>query len=327
MPRLLALVPAVRLAYRYRMTVAPSLSSHVTILMGSRNGARWIGAQLDSYLAQTHRDWSLWISDDGSEDGTLDLIDAFANRNPGRVARVLDGPRQGPAANFLHLLCHPDLPPGPVALSDQDDVWLPHKLERALGQLAAAGDRPRAWSARYHVSDAALRPRRQSHLWRRGPSLGNAVVQNILSGHTLTLNAAALALVRGAGKPAVPHHDWWVYLVLMAAGAEAIADPDVVLHYRQHADNVMGVRSTHRGRLSRLAGLRQGRLGIWVAQNMDALRRAPDLPLTDEAAALVRDWTASAGIDRLRVLRRFGVHRQNAAETALVYLAAGLGRL
>lgn len=311
------------------ISAAPPFSSdpHVTILMCTRNGARWIDEQFESYLNQTHRNWSLWISDDGSVDETRDRIEDFSARHPGLVDRVVEGPRHGPAANFLHLLCHPDLPDGIVALSDQDDVWLPQKLEQAVARLRLAGDRPCAWSARYFISDERLVRRRESSLWRHGPSLGNAVVQNILSGHTMTLNAAALSLVRQAGMQNIPHHDWWIYLVLMATGAQAIVDPQIVLHYRQHEANVMGVRSTARGRLTRLEGLRQGQLGGWVAANMAALLTVSGLPLADRAKALLEAWSQTGPAARLRLLREFGVHRQSGTETALIYLAAGLGRL
>jgi glycosyltransferase involved in cell wall biosynthesis len=294
--------------------------------MGSFNGARWIDAQLDSFIAQSHPHWSLWISDDGSLDDTRDRIEAFAQRNPNREVRLLEGPRQGSAANYLHLLCHPDLPPGIVALSDQDDVWLPHKLERAVMQLQAAGPMPSAWAARYMVSDAELNPRGPSNLWPRGPSLGNALVQNILSGHTLTLNPSALDSVRRAGLHCVPHHDWWIYLLLMASGAQVLVDTQVVLIYRQHSKNVVGARSTVRARLDRLAALQQGQLRSWVMANMQALA-ATNLPLTPEAQALVKRWPGRGRAGKLRLLRDFAIHRQTLPESALIYLAALLGRL
>lgn len=314
------------LAFSITAVPASIPSDHVHILMGSFNGAQWIDAQLDSFLTQSHPHWSLWVSDDGSHDDTRDRVEAFARRNPNRAVRLIEGPRQGSAANFLHLLCHPDLPSGIVALSDQDDVWLPHKLERAVAQLQAAGPIPSAWAARYTVSDEQLNPQRPSSLWPRGPSLGNALVQNILSGHTLTLNSAALEIVRRAGLHRVPHHDWWIYLLLMASGAQVLVDTEVVLIYRQHGKNVLGARSTARARLSRLGALRQGQLHRWVTANMQALAVA-DLPLTPEARELVKLWPGRGRASQLRLLRDFAVHRQTLTESALIYLAALLGRL
>lgn len=304
-------------------TNAQSKSSHVTILMATFNGMPWVTEQLSSLLGQTHRNWSLWVSDDGSGDGTAEAIKAFGAANPGRLARLINGPGRGAAENFMHMLCHPDLPPGIVALCDQDDVWLPQKLSYAVAALAASGGTPAVWSARYLVSDAGLSRSKPSARWGRGPSLANAMVQNILSGHTLTINAPALAALRQAGKRDVPHHDWWVYLVMAAIGAAIHVDERLVLHYRQHGRNVMGARNLTR--LARLGGVLDGTLQGWIAANITALDAA-DLPLTPQAQALIAQWQNPAQ-GRLRVMRDFGLHRQSLAETGILHLVAALGKL
>ncbi len=301
-------------------------TTHVRILMGAYNGLPWLEAQLASFLEQSHGNWSLWVSDDGSTDGTREALVRFADRHPGRVARILDGPRRGSAANFLHLLCHPDLPPGIVALSDQDDVWMPNKLQAAVSRLQESPDAPCAWSARYLFVDEDLRGDQASPLWPRRPSLGNAVVQNILSGHTLTLNPAALELVRRAGIRPVPHHDWWIYLLLTATGGRVMVDPAIVLRYRQHGANVMGASAGRRARRLRTAALMDGTLRDWVSANLRALEES-EVPLTDAARRLTDQWAGAGRWQRLRLLRKFGIHRQSRAQTASIYLAALLGKL
>jgi glycosyltransferase involved in cell wall biosynthesis len=303
---------------------------HVQILMGTYNGERWIGAQLDSLLCQTHQDWSLWISDDGSQDSTREILADFTARHPDRVVRFLEGPRQGSTANYLHLLCHPDLQAGYVALADQDDVWLPNKLERALGKLQAAGPDPCVWAARYMLCDADLTPLKASGGQRLGPSFSNALVQNVLSGHTLTLNPAAVALLRSVGKVPVPHHDWWIYLAIMAAQGQAILDNEVVLLYRQHSANTVGARQMRHARLKRFIGLMRGQLGEWIDQNLSALVGS-SLELQPDAKALLQAWpkagSLSCNLRRAHLLYRCGAHRQSRAETALMYLAALAGRM
>ena len=301
-------------------------AEHVHILLGTYNGARWLPAQLDSFLDQTHDAWSLWVSDDGSTDGTRDVLAHFAARHPARVARIVEGPRRGSAANYLHLLCHPDLPPGIVALSDQDDVWMPDKLHRALARLRESRDTPCAWSARYLFVDDQLQGDRPSPLWPRPPSLANAMVQNIMSGHTLTLNAAALEIVRRAGPRPVPHHDWWINLLLAATGARLCFDPAIVLRYRQHEANVMGASAGRRARRTRRGALLNGTMGDWVRANLEALQRS-GVPLTTDAERLIERWQVAERGQRLRLLHEFGIHRQSRAETASIYLAALLGRL
>lgn len=306
-------------------------AGHVRILLGTYNGAAWLGAQLQSYLAQTHPDWTLWISDDGSTDGTRDIIEAFARANPGRVARVLEGPGRGSAANFLSLLCHPDLPvDGLTALSDQDDVWLPGKLARAADVLdAAPGAPPQGWAARFFVTDEALGRRRVSQLWPRGPSFGNALVQNVMSGHTTTLNPAALALIRRAGRQPVPHHDWWIYQLLAGAGAEIHLDPAPQLLYRQHAENHYGARWGLRAFTARYVLMRDRKAQGWVAANVAALEACAPL-LTAEARACLAGYRALEGVRgraRVAAFRRLGLTRQSRLGTRMLHVAAQMGHI
>ncbi len=296
-----------------------SPDDHIRILLCTRNGMPWLAAQLDSLLSQTHANWSLWVSDDGSTDDTLACLAAFQAAHPDRLERIITGPQQGAAANFLHLLCHPDLPAGPVALCDQDDIWYPEKLDWALKALGPSS-LPAVWAARYRVVDRDLAQSRPSPLWPRPPSLGNALVQNILSGHTLTLNAAAAALLRRAGPVTVPHHDWWIYLVMAATGGRILSDPRLVLDYRQHGANTMGARQTTRR--ARLRGLFDGTMQGWITRNLQALAQA-DLPLTPAARDLVTAWEGATWA----TLRRHHIHRQSRRETAALYLAALSRRL
>ena len=111
-------------------------SAHVAILMGTCNGARFLRAQLDTIAAQSHRDWRLVASDDGSADGTRAILAAFRDRHgPGRV-EIRPGPRRGFAANFLWLAGDPGIGADYYAFADQDDLWHPDRLARGLDRLA-----------------------------------------------------------------------------------------------------------------------------------------------------------------------------------------------
>jgi glycosyltransferase involved in cell wall biosynthesis len=295
--------------------------------MCTRNGAPWLAAQLQSFLDQTHDAWSLWISDDGSTDDTRAVLDTFARANPGRIDRIVSGPGQGSAMNYIHLLCHPGLPPGPVALSDQDDVWLPGKLARAMAVLGA-DDTPRAWGARWFVTTETLENPRPSAPCPHGPSFGNALVQNVLSGHSVTLNAAALALVRRAGVQQVAHHDWWLYQLLAGAGAQITLDAAPALYYRQHGHNAQGANRGRVALASRMAKVRTGEFAAWSALHRAALSRNADL-LTPGARALLLAFEAAPprGLARLRAFRQMGLVRQTRATTAALYLMAAGGYL
>ncbi|TMM49375.1 glycosyltransferase [Sulfitobacter sabulilitoris] len=307
-------------------------SRHITILLCTYNGARFLPEQLASYLEQTHRNWSLWISDDGSTDATLDILRAF-QRDHGAAhdIRILQGPSQGRAVlNFMSLVCHPDLPEGLVALSDQDDIWLPEKLERALSRIPETLSGPMIYSAQsYYIDDAGNRLSK-SVVRPHPPAFSNAVMQNIMSGHSTVLNPAALALVRQAGVPQrIEYHDWWLSLLITAAGGRAVVDRAWVIHYRQHGANVLGAPGGVRAGLYRIRRILGNDYGNWITANIRALQEVSEL-LTAEHGASVRmflDAPVRAGPGRVRLLRRLGFHRQSRSATMLVYIAAFLGKL
>lgn len=301
------------------MTALPAF----TVLMATRNGAAHLPAQLASLAAQSHSGWRLWVSDDGSTDATRALVQDFGRDHD---VRLIDGPKRGAAANFMHLLCHPDLPRGPVALSDQDDIWLPDKLARAGAALARARAPVLYGAGSIHMgADGAARG--TSPDWPRGPSFENALVQNVVSGHSTALNAAALDIVRQAGVPrGIAFHDWWLYQLMTGAGAQVVLDAHPVLHYRQHDGNVMGSFRGPLARLRRLGLMLDGTFGGWMATNMAALQATG--VLTPAAKTVLETiLNASSGPARARALRRTGVHRQGRADTAALYAVAALGRI
>jgi len=305
------------------------MAPHVHVLMATWNGAAHLEEQLRSFEAQTHRDWSLWVSDDGSTDGTGRMLADYAGANTGRV-HLFEGPRRGSAANFLSLLAQPDLPLGVVALADQDDVWLPHRLERGLEWLARGDGRPTVYASRTIRVTERLTPLSPSIDHPRPPVFANALVQNILAGNTLMLDAGALRLLRGSVPAAleagVRHHDWWVYLVASGAGARIDIDPEPGVLYRQHEGNHMGAHRDARGTLARLSALRAGVWTDWSARNVRALR-AVEGALTPESRALLESFAGARprGIGRARALRAAGIHRQSRAGDAVLAAMAALG--
>lgn len=311
----------------------PQIPNHVAIVLCTLDAGAHLQAQLDSYLAQEHRDWSLWVSDDGSRDETRDILARFARDHGARhPLRLWQGPaRGGSAANFLSALCHPDLPTDAVvAISDQDDVWLPHKLSRGLAMMAAAGPGgPLLYSAQSLHTDAGLRVIGASHRPRRAPGFANALVQNVTSGHSMLLSPEALALVRSAGPVAVPFHDWWLSQLIAGAGGRLLVDDAAVLLYRQHGANVLGAHEGLRAALHRVMLVFGRAYGGWIRANLAALAANSALLDAGGRAALAQMQAALArpGPAALRHLARAGIRRQTGPATALLYLAAAFGRL
>ncbi|MEV8468050.1 glycosyltransferase [Fluviibacterium sp. DFM31] len=302
--------------------------SSVTILLCTHNGARFLQAQLESIAAQTWTDWALWISDDGSTDGTLDILRDFREAHPGREIRLLSGAGCGAAANYLALLCHPDLGPRRIAFCDQDDMWLPEKLARAVARLNKYGDNaPACYAAGSTVTDADLTPIGRLHTEGTTPSLKNALVQNVLHGSTIVLTAAAHDLLRQAGPVSVPFHDWWCYLALTACNVPIELEDAPALLYRQHGDNHIGYNKGAGAGRKRYRLIAEGIFRGWLTQNAEALLHA-DLPMTPDARTLCRDYLAlqdRPAVARMLGYRRLGLRRQSRPGTLLLHAFAGLG--
>ncbi len=317
--------------HRHRL---PSVMPHFQILMCTLNGETYLPEQLASFANQNHTDWSLWVSDDGSTDATLNILRAFKAANAGYDIRMFAGPRQGVAANYLSLLARANLRPDMlVALSDQDDIWLPGKLARAATTIATAGSgagHPTAYAAAQILSDKVGERHRQSRACPAGPSFANALVQNILSGNTLVLNAPALALVQRCLPPDnVPFHDWWIYQLVTGAGGHAIFDPQPALIYRQHESNTLGSNRGLRAIRHRIAMVLGHEYAFWARSNLAALQAA-GASLTPENRELLRHFgegIGQGGLKRARRLRTLGVTRQSRAGTLVLLLIAILGQV
>lgn len=305
-------------------------SQTVIILLASYRGSRFIGAQLDSIAAQTFGDWNLIVSDDGSDDGTRDIVASFAaSRIPGQV-RLIDGPGQGATQNFLHLLSV--APQGILAFCDQDDVWFPDKLARAVEALALH-DGPAHYAARTIITDAGLSPIAPSRHFRRPLGFRNALVQAIMAGNTSVFNPQAAAILQRCAGPAQAHgiqsHDWWAYQVTSGAGAALMHDPRPALLYRQHPKSEMGRNDTLRAMSKRIQMLLAGDYGGWLAVNHAALDDVRSEFLPQNRAILDRFGSAlrQPGALAAATLGRLGLYRQTRTGSAALLTAALLGRL
>jgi glycosyltransferase involved in cell wall biosynthesis len=299
----------------------------VTIVMATRNGAAHLVQQLESLAAQSHSNWALFVSDDGSTDGTRAILADFARHHP---VTLVEGPRRGAAANFISALCHPDLSPGWIALADQDDVWLDGKLARGLRRLRAAqAGRGRLYAAESALTDPGLNIFRISSAGSALPGFAASLAQNLFGGHTMMFDADALGILRQAGVPQdVAFHDWWIYQLLAGAGAELVLDRAPMVLYRQHGGNLIGAATGLAGATSRLLRLASGRWKSEMQAHAAALAANIHLLTPEAQATLAAFRTAPAlGPPRAARLRALGVRRSSRAGTAVMLAAATLGLL
>ncbi len=294
--------------------MAMASTKTVDILMATYNGAAYLGEQLDSIIAQTYSDWQLFISDDGSSDATVEVIQKYAARDA-RIHLVDDHGVCGSAKdNFFSLIDRSDADRS--FLADQDDVWLPHKIEdelRAMDRLdhENSDDLPLLVFSDMVVVDEQLNVIADSFLVDSGKGrctvdLANLLTTNIVAGCTSCMNRALRQLIADAPKAGAIIHDWWIALVAASCGKIAMLPEPTVL-YRQHGGNVVGAESY--SMLDRLAHFSESTTKYWDSCSQAvALAKAFGDAMDDRSRAIVRAHASEPNGGRMSALRN--MHRR-----------------
>lgn len=303
------------------------LQPTVHILLATYNGARFLCEQLDSLASQSHTQWTLTVSDDGSTDDTLAIVEHFANRVPQRVT-VLQGPRQGSSTtNFSHLIQQVSLDncEDLFAFCDQDDVWLDNKLERAVQWHGQHATYPvRLYCGRTQFVNEELKPIGLSPGIKRPPSFGNALVQNIASGNTMVMSQAVIRAQKKVKPEQSVWHDWTTYLIVTALGGLVKFDEIPALLYRQHACNVIGSNDGLKAKIQRVGPLIEGRFRVWSDINIAAVHSLDD-DVCKHALQIGKTFekmrSAPCAIQRVSVFFRSSVRRQGLGSNTTLALA------
>ncbi len=226
----------------------------IGILMATYNGEKYISEQIDSILNQTYKNWQLLIHDDGSSDRTVEIVKEYIKTYPEKILLIEDGIKCGGAKeNFAHLMqtVKDNFSFDYIMFSDQDDVWLPNKIEVSLKKIKQleikwGKDIPLLVYTDLKVVDKNLKLINKS-LWKYqkvDPShntLNRILLQNIVTGCTMLINRKALDLSLPIPEKAVMH-DWWIALVVSVFGKMDYLNIPTVL-YRQHGRNDIGAKN------------------------------------------------------------------------------------
>jgi len=301
------------------------------ILLATRNGERFLPAQLESILAQSHENWRLLARDDDSTDRTPEVLKDFAARDR-RIQILPGGQQQGATGNFSLLL---SAAPGTglCFFCDQDDLWPHDRLERMLAAFESrtsqtAPETPALLHTDLRLIDSAgaeiapsMRPWVAASHADDDP-LGLLLAQNFVTGCSATLNEPLRHLAAPIPTEAI-NHDWWLALIAAATGhihylAEALTD------HRRHAANSNPISRSPRWR-DRLPSKAPAnparrrlvrRLKQSVALERRLAERAPECPALPRLRAWNRAWKKGP-LAAVRASIRHGIRLQDPARTAL----------
>lgn len=219
----------------------------IDILMAVYNGEKYLSQQIDSILAQSSRDWHLYICDDGSADRSYDIVLDYAQRYPEQItAQKNETPSGSACANFMGMLKKSKAEY--VMFSDQDDFWLPDKVRLTFEKMKQMeqvyGDCPLLVHTEMEIVDSELNRISPSFTRFQGlnpkcNTLNRLLCQNNVTGCTVMINRRLADLVKDAPAEDMLMHDWWIALAAAAFGQIGFVDKPLN-QYRQHGGNQLG---------------------------------------------------------------------------------------
>jgi rhamnosyltransferase len=244
----------------------PVNNPKVAVLLAAFNGMQWIEEQLDSILQQTGVDLTVFISIDCSVDETESWCHAYAARHSGVVVLAADGPFGGASRNFFRLIRDTAIEDFDfIAFSDQDDVWYPNKLERAIQEIrtrqvdAYSSNVTAFWpDGRTHLLDKAQPQTAWDFLFEAaGPGCTYVLSQRLAS----RLKAATLTDWDELQR--VTLHDWYFYAFARSRGFRWFIDDQPSMDYRQHERNQVGANMGVNSLIARYKSIHDG---WWFSQ-------------------------------------------------------------
>lgn len=220
----------------------------VLVLMSTYNGEKYLKEQINSLLAQKDIDLNILIRDDGSSDGTIDIIKSY----PADKISFYQGHNLGPSASFIDLVTKaPEA--SYYAYCDQDDVWNEDKLATAIQSIDKKSEYPVLYMSTYDVVDEKLNFIFQRDMKFSIPfSLESTIVERSPSACTMVFNHKLALLLKEGSPDFIRMHDYWTLMVAEAFHCEIIGENISLMKYRQHASNTVGIGTNALTRIKRL---------------------------------------------------------------------------
>ena len=311
--------------------MTPKKPKSVAILMCTYNGENYLEEQLNSFQNQDYKHWTVYVNDDGSKDATLAILKRYQKKWGNKKLIIRRGPQKGFCQNFLQIINDSKIKADLYFLSDQDDVWMPHKLSHTLKKISRFDPlKPILYCARTtYVSSDAKKILGQSDLFLKPPSFKNALIQSIAGGNTMAFNNHLKRVAQKYPKADVVSHDWWLYILNELVGGGTFYDTESTILYRQHNQSLIGANTGLIAKLKRLRMLMNGTYRLYNDKHLNVFNRlsmtglAPNIKLVDRFY-IERDKSIKL---RWHMISKLGLYRQTWDGHAALFLAAVLRKI
>ncbi|KGD76012.1 hypothetical protein ID11_10060 [Pantoea vagans] len=314
-----------------KLSIEMDKKTRTAVLLCSYNGSKYIRQQIDSIINQTEKNWTVFVSDDGSTDGTVDILKSYQYKLGCERFVIINGPGKGFAWNFLSLIekCGDGF--DYYAFCDQDDEWMPEKLSTSISVLSQFEHNvPSVYCGRTSLVDEKGNHLGESPLFSKAPSFKNALIQSIAGGNTMVLNRVARNIINKTPRDVtIISHDWWIYIVITAVGGNIYYDPKPLIHYRQHTNNIVGSNLGWMARFKRISGLLDGHFKKWIDCNIYALDRT-DINITPDNRVILDSFNNARNgnlFKRIYLFRKLEIYRQTFLGTLGLFVAIFLKKL
>lgn len=215
---------------------------NILVLMSTYNGAEYLDEQLNSILTQNDITPQLLIRDDGSTDDTLRILKGYQLRYPDQI-ELIEGDNIGWIKSFFTLAEYASRHYTGYryySFSDQDDIWLPNKLKRAVEYISSLPPGPQLYCSNLYYYKNGLN-QGFIHKETLKPTFKNSLIRNYAAGCTIVINDALLHKMLIEPPDISIAYDYWLYLIAILCGS-VIVDPEAFILYRQHGNNQIGIK-------------------------------------------------------------------------------------
>jgi len=304
--------------------------AQIAILLATYNSELFLREQLFSLQNQTYQDWRLYVLNDGSSDGTLEILNEFKAKWGDAKIDIRSHSNRGCTFSFLNLVSDIHIKADYYAYCDHDDIWQADKLEKAIQVLESKRqDIPQLYCSAAELIDKKGKVMGHSALCRQPPCFQNAIVQNIASGNTMVFNRAAKELLALVGVVNVPIHDWWTYILVTACGGQVHYDTRSFIQYRQHEGNLVGYGQSFKAQIKRLFKKNAYQFHLWNEAHIRYLNDIKNRLSANAINTLQAFEKSRSGnmFNRFYWLHKSGVFGQTWARTLKLYIACFLNKI
>jgi glycosyltransferase involved in cell wall biosynthesis len=264
----------------------------VEVLLATFNGSEHIAEFLNSLSNQEGVSIHLKVSDDGSSDRTLEIIESYKSKF--ESVSIEKGPLLGPMENFFSLIEKASL--DYIALADQDDIWFSNHLYNSCTRVM--GKTPKITFSR--VSEFKKISNKNLKVWPKKlniKTIENLIFENQIRGCTIVFNKSFLELVKQSKPKKAIMHDWWLALLGLSTNSLIINTSSEVM-YRIHKNNFIGTTPSFHKKLLRFIKILKSNTYPTLVQLRD-LKNVAGHFFSPDVSAAIDKWVEPLTFQKL----------------------------